>query len=190
MNTNDFGRILTNASAVDRNKTDYYPTPPECTRVLANYMRLNGKRVWEPACGAGHMASELEQCGAEVIATELHYQGYGEGGVDFLTADMPEGVDAIVTNPPFRLSAQFIERCIGHGVSFAMLLKSQCWHSARRRDLFEAHRPSAVLPLTWRPDFHFGARGGSPTMEVIWTVWGNRPANITEYLPMPRAALN
>lgn len=190
MTTNNFGRILTNATAVDRNKTDYYPTPPECTRALANYMRLIGKRVWEPACGAGHMASELEQCGAEVIATELHYQGYGEGGVDFLAADIPEGIDAIVTNPPFSLSAKFIERCIEHGVAFAMLLKSQYWHSARRRGLFEAHRPEAVLPLTWRPDFHFGEKGGSPTMEVIWTVWGSRPANITEYLPMPRPEMN
>lgn len=28
-----------------------------------------------------------------------------------------------------------------------------------------------VLPLTWRPDFMGGERGGTPTMEVHWTVW-------------------
>ena len=190
MKTANFGRVLTNATAVDRSKTDFYPTPPECTRALANYLSLSGKRVWEPACGAGHMAAELEQCGAEVIATELHYQGYGKGGIDFLTADIPESIDAIVTNPPFNLSTQFIERCISHGVAFAMLLKSQYWHSARRRELFETHRPAAVLPLTWRPDFHFGSKGGSPTMEVIWTVWSATPSAATEYFPLPRPTKN
>ena len=181
------GAVLTNASAADRSATDFYPTPPEATFALARWMQLEGKTVWEPACGAGHMSRALAAHGATVISTELHGQGFGIEGVDYLDASLPDGVQCIVTNPPFRLAEQFIRRSIEHGLPFAMLLKSQYWHSAKRRALFETHRPSAVLPLTWRPDFHFGSKGGSPTMECIWTVWGTEPADFTIYAPLLRA---
>lgn len=180
------GLILTNASAIDRNSTDFYPTPGDVTRVISDYMSLSGKRVWEPACGAGHMVDELESNGALVVATELNYQGCGIGGVDFLEAEIPNGIDVIVTNPPFKLAEQFIRRAIHHGIPFAMLLKSQYWHSSKRKALFDLKKPEAVLPLTWRPDFHFGSKGGSPTMEVIWTVWGEFSADQTKYQPQIR----
>jgi hypothetical protein len=51
-----------------------------------------------------------------------------------------------------------------------MLLKSQYWHAAKRHQLFNTHTPAYILPLTWRPDFMFGERGGAPTMDVLWTV--------------------
>lgn len=79
---------------------------------------------------------------------------------------------AIVTNPPFKLAAEFIRRA--HELKtpvVAMLLKSQYWHAQSRAALFEEFPPSHVLALTWRPDFCFGQRGGAPTMECLWTVW-------------------
>lgn len=179
--------VLTNASAADRSATDFYPTPPEATFAVAQWLNLYQKTVWEPACGAGHMSRALSECGAKVISSELYGQGFGIEGVDYLKAPLPDGVDFIVTNPPFKLAEQFINRSINHGLPFAMLLKSQYWHSAKRRALFERHRPRAVLPLTWRPDFHFGSKGGSPTMECIWTVWDTAPADFTIYAPLVRA---
>lgn len=185
------GNVLANASAVDRSKTDFYPTPENVTLALCEYLGLKDQRVWEPACGQGHMARALEAQGNTVVATDLYPQGYGVGNSDFL-AEEPDEIefDWIITNPPFKLAEQFILRSIEHGKPFAMLLKSQYWHSSRRRNLFEAHRPQAVLPLTWRPDFHFGTKGGSPTMEVAWTVWGGKPANCTEYVPLPKPSAN
>ncbi|CAH1654955.1 conserved hypothetical protein [Hyphomicrobiales bacterium] len=174
------------ASAPDRNKTDFYPTPWEVTRAIANFLFLDGVRVWEPACGEGHMSRELERCGAIVTSTTLHDQGYGQTGVDFLTAEPPAGCEWIITNPPFALAQQFIERAIALGLPSAFLLKSQYWHSSRRLALFERHFPYAVLPLTWRPDFHFGAKGGSPTMECLWTVFHPQPSNVTRYVPLRR----
>lgn len=179
------GTTLTNASAIDRNSTDFYPTPPDVTYALADYLDLQNRIVWEPACGAGHMSRALSECGAIVHSTDLHDQGFGVDDVDFLTAELRD-CDWIITNPPFKLAEQFIRRCIEHEKPFAMLLKSQYWHSSRRRPLFESHRPHAVLPLTWRPDFHFGAKGGSPTMEVCWTVWHAQPADHTIYMPIKR----
>lgn len=179
--------VLTAASAIDRSKTDFYPTPWDATAALCNHLGedLKNSRIWEPACGEGHMALELAAQGATVISTTLHNQGFGETGIDFLTAE-PRDCDWIITNPPFALAQQFIERAIEIGKPSAFLLKSQYWHSSRRLALFERHRPHSILPLTWRPDFHFGAKGGSPTMECIWTVFMPKPSNITEYVPLRR----
>ncbi|MCO7728794.1 hypothetical protein NJB93_19630 [Brucella intermedia] len=180
------GTMLANASAADRNAYDFYATPWEATQALLNFFNITGCTVWEPACGDGDMAKIIRSNGNIVIATELRDTGYGLPGVDFLTCSVPENVDWIITNPPFNLSVEFIERCLEHGKKFALLLKSQYWHSKKRLSLFEKHAPSHVLPLTWRPDFHHGLKGGSPTMEVAWTVWDAVPSNVTAYYPLKK----
>ena len=49
-------RIAGGNTAYFRNKSDYYPTPPEVTQALLNFLNLRpGTKVWEPACGDGHM---------------------------------------------------------------------------------------------------------------------------------------
>lgn len=179
------GAILANKTAIDRSKTDFYPTPKEVTIALLDFLKLpQNALIWEPACGEGHMSKEIIKYGYDVVSTEFYERGYGVSGIDYLTVTCPESIDWIITNPPFSLSEEFIRRSIAHQKPFAMLLKSQYWHSSRRRKLFEEYKPEAVLPLTWRPDFLFGAKSGSPTMECIWTVWGDRPAQYTIYQPL------
>jgi hypothetical protein len=173
--------IVGGNSAFGRNKSDFYPTPPEATQALLDFLHIPpSMRIWEPACGEGHMVEVMERNGLDVIGTDI------QQGTDFLTAELPEGVDWIITNPPFSLAEDFIKKCCSHDVPFALLLKSQYWHAARRLSLFLAHPPMYVLPLTWRPDFTFKTRGkGSPLMDVIWCVWGlyNAP---TEYIPLAK----
>lgn len=174
-------RIVGGNSSFGRNQSDFYPTPPEATQAILNFLQIErGKRVWEPACGQGHMVKVMEENGLDVIATDI------QSGADFLTAEMPDGVDWIISNPPFSLSEEFIRKCCAHCVPFALLLKSQYWHAARRLSLFLTHPPAYVLPLTWRPDFTFKTRGkGSPLMDVIWCVWDTTPKE-TKYIPIPK----
>lgn len=183
------GNLLTNRSAEDRSGTDFYPTPANVTVALLNYLNLPANTaIWEPACGEGHMSEVFKGRGFDVCSSDLHDRGYGMVGVDFLNTqrvDMKRS-EWIITNPPFSLSEQFIRKSIYHGLPFALLLKSQYWHSSKRRKIFEEYRPEAVLPLTWRPDFLFGKKSGSPTMECIWTVWGTEPAKQTLYIPLVR----
>lgn len=104
-----------------------------------------------------------------MICTDLNDFGYGTNGVNFL--DTYIDCDWIITNPPFSKATEFIEHALDIDKKCAFLLKSQFWHAKSRIDLFNKLPPSYVLPLTWRPDFLFGKKSGSPTMEVIWTVW-------------------
>ena len=159
-----------------RRKLDFYPTPPEVTQALVEYLNLPaGSVIWEPAEGAGHIVRVLQQNGYTVIGSDI------QTGTDFLTAAAPPVFDWIITNPPFSLSVEFINRCVDLGRPFALLLKSQYWHSARRQPLFDKTRPAAVLPLTWRPDF---TGQGNSLMDMCWVIWDAEPAQITSYLPL------
>lgn len=159
-------RITGGNTAYKRAESDFYPTPPDATKALLDFLSLpKGTVVCEPACGDGHMADEMRRNDLIVIESDIRT------GDDFLTTPFRE-CDWIITNPPFSLSEEFILRCIEHERPFAMLLKSQYWHAKKRLGLFRETKPTHVLPLTWRPDFLFKTRGkGSPLMDVMWVVW-------------------
>ena len=48
-----------------KDSLDDFPTPPWATRALLEHVipdkDLAGRSVWEPACGAGHMAKVLKE---------------------------------------------------------------------------------------------------------------------------------
>lgn len=190
------GSVLTCSGAPSsRRELDFYPTPPEVTYALMDFLKMPPSRIWEPACGKGHMSEVILAYGHQVHSSDIADTGYGVAGVDFLNAEAGQ-FDAIITNPPFNVSEEFIRKALKHSEIVCMLLKSQYWHASKRAVLFNSCRPRYVLPLTWRPDFLFDTRDSgkraAPTMECCWTVWdkSNLP---TEYhllqkqkLPAPR----
>lgn len=182
MNSLNASRMVGGNSAYGRTKADFYPTPADATLALIKALDLPvGTRVWEPACGEGHMVDTLEKCGYFVIGADI------KSGVDFLTAEF-RPCDWIITNPPFSIADKFIERCLYFNRPFALLLKSQYWHARKRLALFQKHPPTTIFPLTWRPDFLFKTRGGgSPLMDVMWCVWTQGAAVLPpSYIPLER----
>lgn len=188
MDTLIASRITGGNSEYGRTPSDFYPTPPEVTQALLDFLGFSDIAqwvkddipIWEPACGEDHMVNVFKQNGFPCVGTDI------KTGTDFLTAPLIP-CRWIITNPPFSLSEQFIRRCIEHHKPFALLLKSQYWNAKKRLSLFREHAPTYVLPLTWRPDFLFKTRGaGSPLMDVMWVVWGIDPANHTAYYPLER----
>lgn len=173
MNSIQASQIMGGNGAKARKAADLYPTPPEVTVALMRFLKLPGETVvWEPARGEGDMVRALANCGMAVYGTDIR------DGIDFLTARQPgnaPAADWIITNPPFSLADEFIRHAAEIGKPFAMLLKAQYWHAAKRAQLFREIPPSYVLPLTWRPDFLFkernGKKGTSPLMDVMWCVW-------------------
>ena len=166
-----------------RSESDFYPTPPDVTKTLLQFLDLpKGSVIWEPACGEMDMVSSMQSQGYAVIAIDLKY------GQDFLTMPLPE-CDWIITNPPFSVSDKFIERCAEHGKPFALLLKSQYWHAKKRADLFYNIRPTVICPLMWRPDFLFKKhdRQGASLMDVMWVIWEPPYSRMTTYFPLRRS---
>lgn len=178
-------RICGGNTAYKRNESDFYPTPPDVTFALMKRLGIpKWMWIWEPACGEGHIVNELHREGYQnVLATDI------QNGIDFLTCNISDFTYRwIITNPPFSLAEQFIRRCHESRMPFALLLKSQYWHSKKRYSLFKEIPPSSIYPLTWRPDFLFKSRGkGSPLMDVMWCVW-DKDAKFGEtvYRPLER----
>jgi hypothetical protein len=167
-----------------RKENDFYPTPPECTVALLNFLEerfliRRGDTIWEPACGSNAMVNVMQQKGYSVIGTDIVH------GQDYLTTDLQNDYEWIITNPPFCAAQEFITSSAARNKPFALLLKSQYWHSAKRRKIFAEYQPTFVLPLTWRPDF---TGKGSSMLDMIWCVWVG-PSHVTYFLPLKKPRL-
>lgn len=128
------------ARGFDREKDDFYPTPPELFAPLFSRDKrllrsLAG--VWEPACGDGAISRVLEDDGhLSVTSTDLVDRGYGKSRCDFLM-EPKLLAPAIITNPPFRLWREFAEHAHQLGAPYIALLG--------RLQLLEGKRVSAFF---------------------------------------------
>lgn len=177
-----YGMVKAASSGEGRAENDFYPTPAAVTRVLLPEIADFPHYIWEPACGDGAISKELIAGGHHVTSTDLIRRGYGTSGVDFLQTTELQA-EAIVTNPPFgKLAPAFIKHALDLETPFIAILSNvNFWHAKKYSAMFERRRPSAILALTWRPDF---TGGGSSYFNCIWTVW--RPgAERTEYKLLP-----
>lgn len=66
----------------EREANDYYATEPKAVELLLEQETFAPK-IWEPACGEGHISEVLRKHGHEVYSTDLIDRGYGQGGIDF-----------------------------------------------------------------------------------------------------------
>ena len=163
---------------------DFFPTPPWATRALCEWLRgvrcnLSTLNAWEPACGRGDMAAPLSEYFKSVRASDVHDYGFGEWD-DFLFHDPKRPrVDWIITNPPFRLGQQFVERAMrdaSEGV--AMLVRTAFLESAERHSrMFSVTPPTEVLQFVERVPMFKGRldRHGSTATAYCWLVWRHRP---------------
>lgn len=164
-----------------RSPSDFYPTPPEVTHALMLFLRsrdLSPRKVWECACGDNAMVNVIRQY-TDCYGSDIRR------GTDYLTT-RNQDADAIITNPPFSIADKFIEKALGEADTVAFVLKTQYWHAAKRKPLFDLRRPAFILPLLWRPSFVRGKN--APLMDVIWTVW-TKDATITEFIPLDKPNL-
>ena len=95
---------------------DLYETHPVATRALLCAENLPA-RIWAPGSGRGAIVNVLRDAGHFVVATDLVDHAMNDQecpGVGFLMEPRaPDGVQAIVTNPPYKLAAEFVR----HGLT-------------------------------------------------------------------------
>lgn len=163
----------------EREKDDFYPTPPEPTRALlkAEAERLRDfPLIWEPACGDGAMVREIRAAGHNCIGTDLIDRGAGFATHDFLDGRPPFAVKAIVTNPPYDLincrdgQGRWLTHAMEEiGVDYMALLLSWNWPGAGGLGgLWAKHPPARAYLMRWKIDF---TGAGAPPMINGWFVW-------------------
>ncbi len=91
-----------------RSDNDYYATHPDSTKALLDVEPILYP-VLEPSCGEGHISKLLI---GDVTSNDLIYRGYGVGGIDFLKWIPDREYKTIITNPPFKLFTEFMEKAL------------------------------------------------------------------------------
>jgi hypothetical protein len=101
---------------------DLYETPGVAVEALLRVGRLP-HRIWEPACGRGAIVNVLRAHGHEVIASDIADHGMGIVSDFLLQTRAPKGVEAVVTNSPYRLAEQFVAHALELCPLVVMLLR-------------------------------------------------------------------
>ena len=162
-----------NHTEKERQEDDYYATEPKAVDVLCEVENFDG-RIWECACGGGHMAEQLKHHGYDVISSDLIDRGYGKSGIDFL--GVKKQFDGnIITNPPYKYAKEFIEKAlelIPDGKKVAMFLKIQFLEGKARKDMFKKYPPKKIYVSSSRllcaknADFE-GMKAGGDRKSVV-----------------------
>lgn len=155
---------------------DLYETPAVAVEALLRVEQLP-HWLWEPAAGRGAIVNVLRAAGFRVLASDL--VDYGEpthfARRDFLMERLPEKVEAIVTNPPYKLAEQFVAHALDLCPQVIMLLRLAFLESDRRSNILEGRGLARVhvfrkrLPMMHR-DGWSGPRAGS-SIPFAWFVW-------------------
>lgn len=163
-----------------KDSTDNFPTPPWATRALIEHVigdvhSLKSMSCLEPACGQGCMVNPLREYFGEVEYSDAYPYGFGPIR-DFLDYPFEIGShDWVITNPPFRLAEDFVQRALivaRRGV--AMLARTVFLESSGRYEgIFKTHPPSKFAQFAERVPMVKGRldRKASTATGYAWFVW-------------------
>jgi hypothetical protein len=153
---------------------DLYETPVVVTEALLKVENLP-HRIWEPAAGRGAIVDVLRAHGHYVVAQDL--VNYGEpdqeSGRDFLFEQRaPDGIECIVTNPPYKLADQFVAHALNLCPRVVMLLRLAFLESVRRTPILDTGHLARVHVFKRRaPMMHRDGWTGPRVTSALAFAW-------------------
>lgn len=178
------GQLAGGNSNTTREENDFYATDPNTVLLFLNEFLQDNKiegEVLEPACGQGHISETLKENipNINITSTDLIDRGYGEGNINFLTHNYNKTFNTVITNPPFSLAKEFIEKSLEVSDKYViMLCKIQLLEGVKRKDMF-LNTPLKYVYVhtsrqaTWKEGKPTDSRGRkwATTMCLAWFVW-------------------
>jgi hypothetical protein len=164
---------------------DAYMTPPVAVTALLRVERLP-HYLWEPCSGRGSIVNVLRAAGHQVLASDLidYSQPTHFANRDFLLErKAPEGCQAIVTNPPFKLAEEFVAHALELSPLVIMLLRLAFMESERRCGILEGRGLARIhvfrkrLPMMHRDGWE--GRKANSGMAFCWMIWSRGHAGPT-----------
>jgi hypothetical protein len=156
---------------------DYYATPGWVARALADSGTIPATGAWlDPCAGDGALIRAIPE--ACWLAMEIRPEC--EDGLaalvgpeqvrigDFLGEEHPGEPDWIVTNPPYRLAADFVRASLEVASQGVAMLLPLGWLGSCGKRLDLLRSPPDVLTLSRRPSF---TGGGTDSQSYAWMVW-------------------
>jgi hypothetical protein len=173
-----------------KDSLDDFPTPPWATRALMEHIIipevyggvLPVLNAWEPACNRGFMAKPLKEYFPTMFCSDVHDYGYEHMNArhDFLWPTLPEllvpeRVDWIITNPPFRLAEQFISRALTIAREGVAIIQRTAFAEGHKRytSLFRERPPFIVAQHVERVPMQKGTcyHTSETATAYAWYVW-------------------
>ena len=159
-----------------RRAWDAYFTPASAVEALLRVVRPSG-RILEPCAGDGAIARPLVQRGLQVITNDLNptmptlMRGDATDPTFWRSGG---GVEWVISNPPFSLSAAIVPLAYKHATrGIAMLLRlSWLEPCADRAEFLTKHPPTTLIVL---PRISFTGDGKSDNVTCAWMCWDKNP---------------
>ena len=178
------GKLAGGNPANGRVDKDFYATDPKALRMLFAVHNFDMTKVLEPCVGSGTLAKTIEE-DFHIIPTCVDVADYGYPNTilhDFLSWDTSEHFSSIITNPPYSLASEFVEKgysLLVPGGQMAMFLKIQFLESEKRKKLFDNYPPRYIYVFrkrmaTWANGQTVDPKTGKPwatTMCNAWYIW-------------------
>ena len=179
-------------STHDREINDFYQTPSHAVENFiecfvnrdGNQINLN---VWEPSCGLGAISEVLKQYGHIVTSTDLIDRGYGKQK-DFLICNENMGKGDIMTNPPFQILKEYLEKglfLLEEGQQLILLMRLLCLEGQARNKIFQKYPIKYVYVHTSRISCSKPNTTFQSAMAYAWYIWekGYKGETIIKWLP-------
>ena len=135
-------------------RSDEFGTPKEGLNYLLPFLNKEWV-VWECAYGKGSLAKHLINEGFNVIGS----------GEDFFKTKMD--CDCLITNPPYSLKGQFLERAFELKKPFAFLLPLTTLEGKFRGKIFRENKIQIIIPNS-RINFITPNGGKSSWFATAW----------------------
>jgi len=151
-----------------RNKDDFYATPKTTIKALLDIHPIIYPAL-EPSCGKGAILDELN--GGIAIGCDINPDFKPNLVGDYLSLFLMKKYNTIITNPPFKLALEFIEKALGDVEDCGqviMLLRINFLESKKRKPFWQANPPSHIYVLSSRPSF---TGNGTDSTGYAWFVW-------------------
>lgn len=162
-------------------KYDACQSPLYAMDPVLPYLRP-GQTIWEPAAGEGNLVKAMRDNGLTVIDSDILT------GQNFFEYE-PPAWNVLVTNPPYSIKFEWLERCYELGKPFALLLPVETLGTGTAIRLFERYGLEMIL-LKQRIDFKMPNAewsGGGAQFSTFWLTWKltGQPVTIGEMVKRP-----
>ena len=149
------GKIAGGNPEHGRVENDYYATNPKAVEMLFERYEVRGNTFLEPCVGGGHIAKAVDKLIGDKLEETTYLdivdRGYPNTIVkDFLQYKTNKRYDIIISNPPYSLAQEFIEKSLsllsskGHCIMF---LKLQFLEGAKRKEFLKNIHPNTYMFL-------------------------------------------
>ena len=176
----------------ERNISDYYQTPEYVIQEMFDELNYGtdifagDKAILDPCAGGSKdnpmaYVELLKQYGFRPYSIDIREDSLAEIKDDFLKVDF-KGFewDIIITNPPFALAMEFIEKSlvsVKKGGYVIMLLRLNFFESQKRKEFFDKHMP--IYTLVHHKRISFTPDGKTDSIAYAHFIW--QKGNNLEY---------